>query len=171
MSRQLISANGDDKLVSMDGERAPISNAQSHTPALGHPAGFRELVGYRVLAWRADFAEIALDLGPQHKNRMGIVHGGVYMTILDAVMGHAATWCSVKGHTRRCVTVSLTTSFLSPARGGCIHAFGHLIGNENRIGTCRGEVRDACGALLMTAQGAFRYFPGSQHVEGVPRER
>lgn len=139
-------------------------------PPPGHPSGFRELVGYRVLEWRDGFAEIALDLGSQHKNRMGIIHGGVYMTILDAAMGHASTWCSVEGNTRKCVTISLTTKFLSSGQEGVLRARAFLMGNANRIATCRGEIRDNSGTLLVSAQASFRYFPGSERVEGVPRD-
>ncbi len=144
--------------------------APDGAPAMGHPAGFRELVGYRVTDWREGEAHIVLDVGDHHKNRMGIVHGGAYMTILDAAMGHAATWCSVPGNTRVCVTISMTTSFLAPAKAGLITAAGFLYGVEDRIATCRGEVRDLEGTLLMSAQGSFRYFPGSEHVTGLPRK-
>ena len=128
--------------------------------------GFRETVGYDVQIWREGYAEIFLDLGQGHKNRMGIVHGGVYMTILDAAMGHAATFCTVPEQRQRCVTLSMTTSFMSPAKEGRIIAIGHLEGVHERVAHCRGEIVDKNGKLLMAAQAAFRYLPGE---EGQPR--
>lgn len=135
----------------------------------GKPSGFRSLVGYRTAVWRENYAEIELDLGPEHGNSIGVAHGGVAMTLLDAAMGHATCWCSVEGNVRGCVTISLTTTFLSPGRGGRITAVARLIGIENRIGTCVGEVFDESGGLIAAGQGSFRYFPGSERVEGVPR--
>ncbi|MEL6873712.1 MAG: PaaI family thioesterase [Pseudomonadota bacterium] len=137
---------------------------------LGRLSGFRELVGYDVVTWRDAFAEVRLDIRADHLNRMGIVHGGVYMTLLDAAMGHAATYCPEPGHTRRCVTVSLTTHFLSPARQGAMIATGRLESIDNRIAACRGEIHDLAGTLLMAAQASFRYFPGSELAAGVPRK-
>lgn len=141
----------------------------SAEPRPDRHAGFRELVGYRLVEWREGFAEVTLDITGEHLNRMGIVHGGVYMTILDAAMGNASTWCSAKGNTRKSVTISLTTTFLSPARQGVIRARGFLVGCEARIATCRGEIMDEAGTLLITGQGSFRYLPGSERLEGVSR--
>ena len=62
---------------------------------LGKPSGFRDLVGYRTTEWREGFAVFEVDIGAQHHNSSGFLHGGVYVTILDAAMGHASTWCSI----------------------------------------------------------------------------
>lgn len=130
--------------------------------------GFRELVGYDVAAWREGYAEIVLPLSAIHGNRMGITHGGVYMTILDAAMGHAATWCSVPGNRRRCVTISMTTTFMQPAETETIRAVGTLINVDRRVATCRGRVVAPDGQPLVVAQGSFRYGRGSDRVEGIP---
>jgi uncharacterized protein (TIGR00369 family) len=142
--------------------------AENPTPT-GKPSGFRTLVGYRAIVWRENYAEIELALGPQHMNSLGITHGGVYVAMLDAAFGHAVTWCSVPGHVRNCVTLSLTTSFLAPATSGVIKAIGRLDGIAERIATTSGEVVDEAGQLLAVGQGSFRYFRGSERVEGVPR--
>lgn len=135
----------------------------------GKTSGFRTLVGYRALVWARDYGEIELQLAPQHFNSLGIAHGGVYMTIMDASMGHAATWCAVEGNVRICVTVSMTTNFISPARGPVIRAIGRLHGIHNRIGTLTSDVIDSDGTLLASGQGSFRYLPGSEAYEGVPK--
>jgi uncharacterized protein (TIGR00369 family) len=142
--------------------------AENPTPT-GKPSGFRTLVGYHVVVWRENYAEIELALGPQHMNSVGITHGGVYMAMLDAAFGHAVTWCPVPAHVRRSVTLSLTTSFLTPAKTGVIKAVGRLEGVSERIATASGEVVDEAGQVLAVGQGSFRYFRGSERVEGVPR--
>jgi uncharacterized protein (TIGR00369 family) len=133
----------------------------------GKPSGFRTLLGYRASRWERDYAEIELALEPKHMNSLGFTHGGLYLTLIDAAFGHAATWCPVPGNVRGVVTISLNTSFLSPAKGGIIRAVGRLEGVHDRIATVSGDVRDEHGLLLATAVGSFRYFAGSEHVEGV----
>jgi uncharacterized protein (TIGR00369 family) len=141
---------------------------RSHTMS-GKPSGFRSLVGYGAIVWAQDYAEIELPLGPQHTNSLGIVHGGVSMTILDAAMGHATTWCAVKGNVRACVTISLTTTFIAPAQGKSIRAIARLVSIHDRVATCRGEVIDESGRLCASGQGSFRYLAGSEHVNGVAK--
>ncbi|MEM1306860.1 MAG: PaaI family thioesterase [Pseudomonadota bacterium] len=124
------------------------------------PFGFRELVGYEVAEWREGYARITLALGGQHGNRMGIVHGGVYMTVLDAAMGHAATYDDDPAARKRCVTVSMTTNFLKPADGATLVAIGLLQSVHDDIAVCRGRIVNDDGKLLMTAQASFLYLPG-----------
>ncbi|MGD9828549.1 MAG: PaaI family thioesterase [Hyphomicrobiaceae bacterium] len=138
--------------------------------------GFRRHVGYTTTAWRDGFAEIELILGPEHMNSLNIVHGGVYMTLLDAALGHAVCWCSVPGHARFAVTVSLATTFVDSAQldengQGKLIATGRLDGIHERIGTTTGEVRDGYGRLCATGVATFRYFAGSEHIEGVAKRR
>lgn len=136
----------------------------------GQPVSFRTMVGHRCTVWRNGYAEFELDLQDHHYNPGGIVHGGVYLTVLDSTLAHAAVWCAVPGNKRRAVTISLTTSFLAPARGGLIRAIGRLEGVCDRIATCSGEVVDGDGRLVAAAQGSFRYFPGSEHLDGLPQK-
>lgn len=149
----------------------PTRNAGGDTATMsGKTSGFRSLVGYRTVAWQRDYGEIELHLAPKHGNSIGITHGGVYMTMLDAAMGHATTWCAVPGNVRICVTVSLTTNFIQPAKGRIIRAVARLHGIHNRIGTVSAEVLDEDGTLLASGQGAFRYSPGSESYDGVPKD-
>lgn len=134
----------------------------------GRVKGFRAVIGHRCVVWREGLAEFELDLQEHHFNPGGIVHGGIFLTILDSALAHACTYCPVPGNKRRAVTISLTTSFLAPGKGGTIRAIGRLEGAADRIATCSGEVVDSEGNLLAAAQGSFRYFPGSEALEGLP---
>jgi uncharacterized protein (TIGR00369 family) len=132
-------------------------------------SGFRELVGYRTKAWREGYGEVELMIGPQHLNSVGIVHGGVYMSMLDVALGHAVAYCTVPGNFRFSTTVSLTTSFLKGAKSGVLTAVGRIDGIQGRLATGTGEVRDEAGELCAVGQASFLYFPGSERPEGVPR--
>ncbi len=131
-------------------------------------SGFRSLIGYKTVEWREGYGEILLRLEPKHMNIRMIPHGGLYVVIIDSAMGHAATWCSVPGNKRQCVTTSLQTNFLAPAAGGYVRACATLIDVEDRIATCRAEIIDAEGTRCCIAQGSFMYLPGSEKREGVP---
>jgi uncharacterized protein (TIGR00369 family) len=137
----------------------PAQNAGSTKADMGIPAGFRNLVGYRTAAWREGYGEIHLDIGPQHLNVLGFVHGGVYATLLDAALGHAVGWSAVPKQRRPAVTVSLTVTYLSGASRGTIIATGRLLHIEGRIATVEGDVRDPSGKLFVRGQASFMYLP------------
>ncbi len=132
-------------------------------------SGFRDHIGYRTKAWRDGYGEVELVVGQQHLNSVGIVHGGVYMSMLDVALGHAVSFCTVPGNFRFSTTVSLTTSFLKGAKSGVLTAVGRIDGIQGRLATGTGEVRDEAGDLCAVAQASFLYFPGSERPEGVPK--
>lgn len=131
-------------------------------------SGFRSLIGYKTIEWREGYGELLLRLEPQHMNIRMIPHGGLYVTVIDSAMGHAATWCTIEGNKRACVTTSLQTNFFAPAAGGHLRACAWLVDVEGQIATCRAEIIDAEGTLCCVAQGSFMYLPGSETLEGVP---
>ena len=132
-------------------------------------SGWRGLVGYRTSAWREGYGEVEMTVGPQHMNSIGMVHGGVYATLLDVALGHAVSFCTQPGNARYSSTVSLTTSYLKGVRSGVLRATGQIEGVSGRLVTGTGEVRSETGELLAAAQASFLYFPGSEKLEGVPR--
>lgn len=138
-------------------------------PLEGKPSGFRSLVGYHPVVWEEGHAVIELSLRPEHLNSLGLVHGGVYMTIMDAAMGHAISWASVKGNVRKAVTLSLTTRFLSSVKGGTLRATATLVSVDGRVATAEARITSETGALLASAQSSFMFLPGSEKREGVPR--
>ena len=135
---------------------------------IGRPSGFRSLIGYKTVVWSEGYSEILLRLEAKHLNSHSNPHGGLYVTLIDAAMGHAATYCDVPGHKRSSVTVGLQTNFLAPGKGAFIRATARLVSIHGRIATCTGEIIDAEGTLCALGQGSFRYMRGSERREGVP---
>jgi len=64
---------------------------------------------------REDLLEIGLQTDDRHKNRSGIVHGGVVMALLDRAMGSN---CRAAVGGRRMATASLTVNFADPIAVG-----------------------------------------------------
>ncbi len=122
----------------------------------GELSGYARLIGHRLVRWEPDYAEMILDLGPQHENRNGAVHGGVLATLVDTACGFSGCW-SPPGQSRAAVTLSLATSFLAPARSGRLTAIGRRIGGGRSIFFATAEIRDGEGTLLARGEGVFRY--------------
>lgn len=136
----------------------------------GPIGGFSTLVGYRLRAWRPDYAEVELDLGPQHMNAHGIPHGGLIATLLDTACGFAGVYCTVPGNVRYAMTLSLTTQFVGQARNlGRLVAIGRRTGGGRSIYFATGEVLDGDGNLIAQATATFRYRKGSEDPAGQPR--
>ena len=132
------------------------------------PSGFQQLLGFRLVDWRLDYAVIELALEGRHGNRSGVVHGGVLTTLMDTACGFSASWCLFSGRVRHLVTLSFTVNFIGQARHGTIRAIGRKRGGGNRIVFCAAEVLDGKDNLIAVGGGTFRYRGGSETAEGVP---
>jgi uncharacterized protein (TIGR00369 family) len=119
-------------------------------------SGYARLIGYRLARWEPDFAEVVLELGPEHHNRGHIAHGGVLATLVDTACGFAGCWAP-EGESRAAVTLSLTTQFLLPARSGRLTATGRRVGGGRSTFFATAEIRDSHGTLLARGEGVFRY--------------
>ncbi|PWV57759.1 uncharacterized protein (TIGR00369 family) [Plasticicumulans acidivorans] len=129
-------------------------------------SGFRQLLGFELTQWSADQAVVELDIGPQHLNLAGVLHGGVLTALIDVACGFAGCWSADPQRPRRCVTLSLTTSFTAQASGGRIRAVGRKRAGGRRIFAASCEVFDAGGQLLAFGEGTLRYRSGSEEAAG-----
>ena len=145
------------------GESGNLAHEQAH----GSP--FQNHIGYRLVAWEADRAVVALTIAPAHLNRTGLLHGGIIATLLDTASGYSGTYCAVPGHVRTTLTLSLTTNFVASVREGAVRAEGRRTGGGRSIFFTWAELRDDHGQLLATASGAFKYLPGGGDPQGRPR--
>lgn len=149
--------------------RAPLS---SNPPVeTDGPSGFRQLVGFRIDAWREGEAVVSLAVAPRHLNRSGSVHGGVITTLIDAAAGFAGCHTPVAGHVRKAVTLSMSTQFVAPLADGRLIATGRVIGGGRRIFHVAVDVHDDRGRLIATGQCTYKYEKGSEMREGVPHVR
>ena len=120
--------------------------------------GFADLLGYRLGAWRQDYAEVLLEVGARHMNRSGVLHGGVVSALLDTALGYAGTYSDLPGVTRRAFTLALNCHFVGTAEiGQTLTAIGRRTGGGRRIYFCTGEVHDQDGRLVGQGDGVFRY--------------
>lgn len=91
----------------------------------------------------------------------GQLHGGVITALLDETIG----WACTLARGRFCVTADLRVRFLRPVGGGTeVVARGRVVEVGERRVTGRGELRDARGRRVATADGAFVPVSESRHA-------
>ena len=85
---------------------------------------------------------------------MGIVHGGVYCTMMDQVAGSAA--CT-RGS--MCRTVNCEVRFLATAQGAHLTSRAEAVRMGRSIAVIRAWVEDAAGAVCAEGVYTFRLKP------------
>ena len=120
--------------------------------------GFADLVGYELVNWEDDLAEVGLTVEKRHLNRSGVMHGGVLTTLIDTACGYCGCYTPEGETPRRAFTLSLTSSFIGAAREG-----QRLVARARRAGGGKSvffadcEVLDQDGRVVGSGQGAFKY--------------
>ena len=106
-----------------------------------------KLLGYRLAQVAEGLAVFECEPREQHYNPIGVVHGGLAMTLLDSAMG-----CSV--HTRLPAGTGYTTletkvNLVRPITGttGLIRASGRVIHLGGKTATAEARLEDAAGKL------------------------
>jgi uncharacterized protein (TIGR00369 family) len=93
-----------------------------------------------------------------HLRHGGIVHGGVYATVLDTVAGYAAYSVAPPG--ADVVTMQLNMNMTAGAKvGERIVATAHAVHSGRRTAVIQGELRRSDGKLLITGS-ATMFFVG-----------
>ncbi|MCK4868802.1 MAG: PaaI family thioesterase [Alphaproteobacteria bacterium] len=136
-----------------------------NTPDIG---AFGQMLGFRVVKWRDGHVRMEMDIGPEHLNRSGVLHGGVISSLLDTACGYSGTWCTKQGNVRWAITVNLTTNFTGQAKSGTITTIGRKRGGGRKIFFASAEVQDENGQVLGFGDSVQRYRTGCEDPEGIP---
>lgn len=110
--------------------------------------------GMRIVAMGEGWARGELHTEVRHGNPMGIVHGGVYCTMMDQVAGSAA--CT-RGS--MCRTVNCEVRFLAAAQGAHLTSRAEAVRMGRSIAVIRAWVEDAAGAVCAEGVYTFRLKP------------
>jgi len=117
---------------------------------LPHPP-ICSLLGYQLVEVEPGHVVFEIKAGEQHYNPIGVVHGGIAMTLLDSAMA-----CAVQtqmpaggGYTTLETKTNLVRAVTSET--GRLRAIGKLLHAGKRIATAEGRLEDGAGKLYAHA--------------------
>ncbi len=113
--------------------------------------GFNEALGLRFV--RATQEEVIgrLEIGPEHLQPYGVVHGGVYASMIETVASVGAA-LNVMPEGRYTVGVENSTAFLRATRSGHLSARATPLSRGRRSHVWTVEVRDEGERLVATGR-------------------
>ena len=110
-----------------------------------------QLLGFTLVEVEPGRAAFEVTPGEQHYNPIGVVHGGIAMTLLDSAMG-----CAVQtqmpaggGYTTAEAKTNLVRAVTSET--GRLRAIGKVLHLGKRVATAEGRLEDPAGKLYAHA--------------------
>lgn len=94
-----------------------------------------------------------IELGPEHLNPNGVVHGAVLFAMVDTAMGKATMSLLEPG--QLCASVELHLRFVRPAATGLLEADTVVVKRGRSVVHLESRVHDGDGRLVATATGTF----------------
>ena len=92
---------------------------------------FHGYMGFEIERFADGEAVVTLELAEHHRNKRGVVHGGVISSLLDTALG-AAVISSIPQEWW-CATISLSIQFLEGARSGKLTSTGRVVRRGRRV--------------------------------------
>ncbi|AGP39081.1 PaaI family thioesterase [Sorangium sp. So ce296] len=113
--------------------------------------GWVSAMGLRLVRATGDGVEAELDVGPQHRQAYGIVHGGVHAGIIETLASVGAALHALP-EGRSVVGLENHTSFLRAVRSGRLRAEARPLDRGRRTQVWEGSVHDEQGRLCATGR-------------------
>ena len=111
-------------------------------------------------------SSLEIDLAQKHLQPFGMVHGGVFASIIDA----AAFWSvylGIEDPEAGLTTVDLKLNYLAPATSGKLFAKGRQIKLGSRLGYAEAQVVDQSETILAHGTSTVFILPGKA-IKGNP---
>ncbi len=121
--------------------------------------GTQTLIGYVVEVSDPEHGKCWLDVGPQHTNRHGVLHGGIAAALLDNASGTTGSLSVNPTGRRPFLTISMTTQYLAPGMPGRVTATGRVTGGGRSLLYITAELVHEDGTLIATSTGVFKRVP------------
>ena len=129
--------------------------------------GFHRNVGFSIDPARSGrgFCTVSGVVEARHLNINGIVHGGVYATILDTAMGGSVV--SLLTEEEVTATTSLYIEFLRPAgEGQHLQAKGEVVRRGRHLAFVEGNLFDEAETRLSQAHGTWYIWSTEEASQG-----
>ncbi len=121
--------------------------------------GTQTLIGYVVDISDPPRAHCWLDVGPQHTNRHGVLHGGIAACLLDNASGTAGSLTVDATGTAPFLTISMTTQYIAPGRQGWVKATGTVTGGGRSLLYINAVLSHEDGTVIAPSTGVFKRVP------------
>jgi uncharacterized protein (TIGR00369 family) len=124
---------------------------------------FRALLGIEVTEVGAGTATVTIDpVAPLLRQARGIVHGGVYATLVDCAAGEALR--TVMRAEDEGYTVDLNVTYLRPVVDLALVAHGRTVRCGRTVGVAVADILDGSGALVATGRATFAVRPRGERL-------
>jgi uncharacterized protein (TIGR00369 family) len=110
-----------------------------------------ELLGFKLVEVEHGHAVFEVLPGEQHYNPIGVVHGGLAMTLLDSAMGCAVQTQMPAGGGYTTLEAKTNLVRAVTAKTGSLRAVGKVVHLGSRVATAEGRLVDAAGKLYAHA--------------------
>ena len=95
-----------------------------------------------------------LDIGPQHQNPNGVVHGAVLFALVDTAMGKA-TMSVIDEPDTYCASIEVSLRFIRPAVSGALTATATVVKRGRNVVHLEARVAGDDDRLVATSSGTF----------------
>ena len=133
--------------------------------------GWMKANGLTLTRATVDEVRGTLEVGPQHRQAYGIVHGGVHAAIIETLASVGAA-VNTMPHGRSVVGLENHTSFIRAVREGTLHAVARPLQRGRRSHVWEAEVRDGEDRLIATGRVRLMVLeegtPLAGRLAGVP---
>ncbi|NQW30042.1 MAG: PaaI family thioesterase [Ignavibacteria bacterium] len=99
---------------------------------------FMQLIGCKLTKIEPGLVIAEMDIGKEHEQQIGLIHGGVTASIADVAAGFAGfTLVGLNEHT---VTAEIKVSYLNKGFGGRLKAIGRVVKAGRSFMFCEADV-------------------------------
>ena len=116
-----------------------------------HRAGFDMAMGFRYVRATADEIVMEYEVGPEHRQPYGIVHGGVHCAIVESACSTGAGLAAL-ARGQSVVGVENHTSFIHAVREGTVTVRAVPLTRGRRTHVWEATARDAGGRVIATGR-------------------
>ena len=139
--------------------KTPNTEYTERVNQLVNRSPYFELLSMKIQDVGIGFSVLEIDLAKKHLQPFGIVHGGVFASIIDA----AAFWAiyyEIENRNTGVTTVDLKLNYLAPAVSGKLIANGRKIKLGKTLGYAEADVTDISGKILAHGTSTVILLPG-----------
>jgi len=109
---------------------------------------FAAINGIQLLECKPGYAKASVEIGPDHLNGAGVVHGGLMFTMADFAFAAA-----VNSYGKVTLSISTSMSYFDKSTEGILIAEAREIARSNKLIHCDVSVREESGKLLAAFKG------------------